>query len=128
MKAVMRVLTAIIFMAISLPVAAQQAPLAPQVRQLTVDDAVRLALENNLGIRVARIDPQIEDLSVALARAAWHPTLTSTLQRARTDSPSNSFLSGADTKISDSRLNSNVGIQKMTPWGGRYNIGWDGSR
>src|ERR1044071_9453813 len=97
MKAVMRVLTAIIFMAISLPVAAQQAPLAPQVRQLTVDDAVRLALENNLGIRVARIDPQIQDLSVALARAAWIPSLTTTVQKASTESPANSFLSGGQS-------------------------------
>ena len=32
------------------------------MRRLTVEEAVRLALENNLGIRVARIDPQIEDL------------------------------------------------------------------
>jgi outer membrane protein TolC len=101
---------------------------AAEPRRLTVDEAVGLGLENNLGIRVARIDPQIEDVSVAQARAAWHPTLTSTLQKASTDSPSNSFLSGADTKISDSRLNSNVGVQKMTAWGGRYNIGWDSSR
>ncbi len=101
---------------------------AAEPRRLTVEEAVRLALDNNLGIRVARIDPQIEDLGVAEARAAWHPTLTSTLQSASTDSPSNSFLSGAATKTSDTRLNSNVGVQKLMPWGGRYNIGWDSSR
>ena len=46
--------------------AAAQAP-ASVVRRLTVEEAVRLSLENNLGIRVARIDPQIQDLSVAQA-------------------------------------------------------------
>ena len=42
-----------------------------QVRRLTVDDAVRIALDNNLGIQVARIDPLIQDVAVAEARAAW---------------------------------------------------------
>jgi len=98
------------------------------LRRLTVDEAVRLALENNLGIRAARIDPQIGDLGIAEARAAWHPMLTSTVQSASVDSPSNSFLSGADTRISDDRLNTNVGVAQSLPWGGRYNVGWDSSR
>ena len=102
---------------------------APAVRRLTVEEAVRLSLENNLGIRVARIDPQLQDLSVAQARAAWSPTLTSTLQGASTDSPSNSFLSGAQgSKTSDDRISSNVGIAQALPWGGSYNIGWDSVR
>lgn len=108
--------------------AAAQAP-APEVRRLTMEAAVRIALENNLSVRVARIDPQIQDLSVAQAHAAWSPTLTSTFQGASTDSPSNSFLSGAQgTKTSDARFNSNVGVEQTLPWGGRYNIGWDGAR
>ena len=90
---------------------------------------MRLALENNLGIRVARIDPQIEDLGVAQARAAWYPTLTSTLQSASTDSPNNSFLSGADgTKTSDARVQHERRRRQTLPWGGRYNVGWDSSR
>jgi outer membrane protein TolC len=101
---------------------------APEVRRLTIDEAVRLALENNLGVRAARIDPQIEDLAVVQARAAWHPILTSTLQGASTDSPSNSFLSGAETRISDDRLNTNFGVGQALPWGARYNVGWDSSR
>jgi outer membrane protein len=101
---------------------------ATETRRLTVEEAVRLALENNLGVRVARIDPQVEDLGVAQARAAWFPTLTTTLQSAGTDAPSNSFLSGADDRISDGRFNTNVGVQQTLPWGGRYNVGWDSSR
>jgi outer membrane protein TolC len=115
-------------MAMVLALAPPAAAQSPEVRRLTAEEAVRLALENNLGIRVARIDPQIQDLGVARARAAWYPTLTSTLQSASTDSPSNSFLSGADTKTSDDRLNTNVGLQQSLPWGGRYSVGWDSSR
>jgi outer membrane protein len=119
---------AMMVMAMVLGVAAVASAQADDVRRLTVDEAVRLALENNLGIRVARIDPLIQDLGVAQASAAWHPTLTSTLLGAGTDSPSNSFLSGADTKTSDNRFNTNLGVQQTLPWGGRYNIGWDASR
>jgi outer membrane protein len=108
--------------------ASAQAPVS-EVRRLTVEEAVRIALENNLGVRVSRIDPQIEDLSVAQAQAAWSPTLTSTFQGVSTDSPSNSFLSGAQgTKTSDERLNTNIGVEQTLPWGGRYNVGWDSSR
>src|SRR5918994_3084 len=68
---------------------------APQMRRLTADEAVKLALENNLGIQVAQITPRVEDLSIAAARGAWAPTFNTTLQTASTESPNNSFLSGA---------------------------------
>ncbi|HEY6359533.1 MAG TPA: TolC family protein [Vicinamibacterales bacterium] len=102
---------------------------APQVRRLTVDEAVRLALENNLGIQVARITPAVEDLNVAAARGAWAPTFNTTLRSASIESPSNSFLSGAQGRsISDATFLTNVGVQQALRWGGRYTIGWDSVR
>src|SRR5688572_7951610 len=65
----------------------QQAPAAGQpaadgrpVRRLTADEAVKLAVENNLGIQISRLDPQIEDLNVAAARGAWAPAFNSLFQ------------------------------------------------
>ena len=79
-----------------LPAALQQAAATgTQVRRLTADEAVRLAAENNLGILIARFDPQIENLNVVQARRAWTPTLNSSLQQNSNTSPPNSFLSGA---------------------------------
>jgi outer membrane protein len=102
---------------------------APQVRRITVDEAVRLALENNLGIQVAQITPRVEDLNVAAARGAWAPTFNTTLQSASTETPNNSFLSGAQgASISDARFLTNVAMQQALPWGGRYSVGWDGTR
>jgi outer membrane protein TolC len=102
---------------------------AQEVRRLTVDDAVRLALENNLGIQVAQINPRLEDLSIAEARGAWTPSFNSTLQSGHTESPSNSFLSGAQgTSITDQRLVTNLGVGQALPWGGSYSVGWDTSR
>ena len=51
---------------------AQPAP-AGVVRRVSMDDAVRLALEQNLDIQVNRLNPQISDLDIAQARAAWTP-------------------------------------------------------
>src|SRR5688500_175124 len=39
------------------------------IRRLTMNEAVETALENNLGIRVARLEPEIQDAGVAQARA-----------------------------------------------------------
>ncbi|MBI2189661.1 MAG: TolC family protein [Acidobacteria bacterium] len=99
------------------------------VRRLTIDDAVRLALEHNLGVQVARLDPQIEDLGVAQAQAAWFPSVTSTVQGQSIDTPNASFLSGAlGPKITDERISTNVGLAQTLPWGGAYSVGWDSSR
>ena len=114
------------------PAAAQTSGItapADAVRRLTIDDAVSLALDNNLGIQVARFNPQIQDLAVAEAHAAWAPTFTTTLQGSNTDLPNTSFLSGGQgDKTTNGRLASNVGVSKPTPWGGSYTVGWDSTR
>jgi outer membrane protein len=111
------------------------APLAvatgDQVRPLTIDEAVRLALDNNLGIQIARFNPQVQDLSVALARSAWVPSFTTVVQGASTSTPNSGFLSGATTgqnKTTTGRMLSNVGLLQQTPWGGSYSVGWDSTR
>src|SRR5687767_9993384 len=47
------------------------------VVQLSADEAVRMALENNLGIQAERLSPQINTLNVSQARAAYAPVLFS---------------------------------------------------
>jgi outer membrane protein len=102
---------------------------AASVRRLTIDEAVQMALENNLGVQIARMDPPIQDFGVAEARAAWFPTFTTAVQTSNTDTPNNSFLSGAlGPKTSDARVNTNVGIGQALPWGGTYSVGWDSTR
>jgi hypothetical protein len=65
-------------LAISLQNAAAQTAAQPpteSVRRLSIDEAVALALEQNLGIRIQRIDPQIQDVGIAQARSFWAPSL-----------------------------------------------------
>lgn len=99
------------------------------VRRLTMNEAVESALQNNLGVRVARLEPDVQDARVAEARAAWVPTFTSVVQGGGTDTPNNSFLSGAlGPKTSDRRVSTNVGVGQTLPWGGTYSVGWDSVR
>lgn len=110
------------------PAAQQAATAAGDVRRLTADEAVRLAAENNLGIQVARFDPQIENLNVLQARAGWAPTVVSSMQQNSTSSPPNSFLSGAQGSLNNDQFTATTEIQQQLPWGGNYAIGWDSAR
>src|SRR5512140_1325367 len=73
------------------PATQQTAPL----RRLSVDDAVKLALEQNLSLQVQRLNPQIQDLAVAQVKTVWTPTISTTISNANSTSPVSSFLSGA---------------------------------
>jgi len=113
------------------PVAPLAAAAGEQERSLTIDEAVRLALDNNLGIQIARFNPQVQDLSVALARSAWTPSFTTVIQGASAATPNSGFLSGATTgqnRTTTGRMLSNVGLFQPTPWGGSYSLGWDSTR
>src|SRR5688572_19910826 len=100
----------------------QAAATTAQVRRLTAEEAVRQAAENNLGIQIARYDPQIEDLNVAEARTGWTPTFSSALQQNSQASPPNSFLSGAQTTLESDQFSTSSDVQQLLPWGGSYAI------
>jgi len=108
-------------------VAAQTAPAGP-VRPLTVDDAVRLALEQNLDLQVERVNPRISDLSIALARTAWTPAISTTLTTTGRDAPVNSFLSGAPDKVTSGLFSTGVTARQAFLWGGNASFSWDSSR
>lgn len=109
------------------PPAQPPAPAGP-VRSLSLTDAVQLALEQNLGVRVERISPQIQQEAVLLAEAAWRPTFTSNFAYNSTDTPPDSFLSGAQRTLKTDFFQGTAGVQQLLPWGASYTFGWDGSR
>ena len=111
-----------------LPAASVQPPTAP-IRRLSVDEAVALALENNLGIRSERYSPQIQDMVVADARSVWLPNLSFDVLRDNAVNPSATFLDGVDTQVIDKLFNNVFAVNQQMPWaGGSYAAAWDGSR
>ena len=120
------VLAAGVVCAVSSPALAQGQTAG--VRKLSVDDAVRLAVEQNLGIQIERLNPQIQDVAVAQARSYWVPTLSSTLQNNSQNSPSTSFLSGGQSKITDSKFSTQFGMNQVLPTGANYSLAWNSAR
>jgi outer membrane protein TolC len=99
------------------------------VRRLTADEAVKLAIENNLGIQISRLDPQIEDLNVLSARTAWAPAFNTQFQNNSLQRPSANIYTGSnEANFKQDVFTSNFGIQQTLPWGGLYDVGWDNSR
>ena len=123
------VTTAALLTLVAGSVAAQTAP-DRAVRRLSVDEAVRQALEHNLGIQVAKVAPQLQDLTIAQTLTAWSPSLTATGSTSGTDTPNSSFLSGGSgDAINDHRLAGNVGIRQATKFhGASVALGWDNTR
>jgi outer membrane protein len=103
---------------------------APQTRRLTIEEAVKLALENNLGIQIARYDPQRDDYSIAQAKAAWVPSFQNTFQKDSQASPNNSFLAGGiGGKTTNASVSNSTGVNQLLPkGGGNYSLSWDASR
>jgi outer membrane protein len=113
----------------TLPAAAVQAAQgSAPVRRLSVDDAVKLALEQNLGIQVERINPQIQDLTIAETRSSWAPTLTTNIASGSTDSPVTSAFAGGQNLVNDGRFETSFGVQQLLPTGANYSVSWDSTR
>ena len=98
---------------------------------LTVDDAIERALDRNLDIAVERLNPQLQDLSIAEANAAFAPNLSSNFDLGRSVTPSRSQLDGrlSQLPVNTETGAAGVGIEQATRWyGGRYTLNWDNGR
>jgi outer membrane protein len=100
----------------------------PAERRLTIADAVALAIEQNADLEVVRLDPQIQDLTIAQTRAAWAPSINSSFRGLNQNSPPSSFLSLGQAKTTDTNQQYGVGFGGLTRWGGSYNTNWNNSR
>jgi outer membrane protein TolC len=87
---------------------------------LSLDEAIRLALDRNLDISVQRLNPQTFDFSLANLRAVYKPTLTSTVTQQSQTTPSTQTTSGGNvgTGILSDTTTFNGGLAQSLAWGG----------
>jgi outer membrane protein TolC len=106
------------------------APGPPVTVALTLDEAVELALERNLDIAVQRLNPQLQDVAVASARAYYNPTLTSTFSRAESsNAPTNQLqVSEGGGGVVSNTLTYNGGLTQNLPWGSSIQTTLNNSR
>ena len=100
--------------------AIQAAPGSTGVVRLTLDEAVKAALEHNLNIAVARLNPQINDLAYASIASAFKPALTSQLATQSQSTPSTNTIAGGtlSTPVVAGLTTFNGGVAQNLKWGG----------
>ncbi len=95
---------------------------------LTLEDAIARALEMNLDLQTARLNPEIQDLSLRSAEAVFGPTFSTTIGHNNSSQQSTSQLDGG-ARTSTQRQTLNSSISKTLPWyGGRLSANFNNSR
>jgi outer membrane protein TolC len=112
------------------PVRAQTPPPVAQadIRRIGIDEAVALALENNLDLQVERINPQVQDFTIAQASTNYTPVFNTNINWNDQTQPPASLLAGNASQIVGNNANYNFGFGALTKWGGNYNLAWNNGR
>ena len=106
----------------------QQAPTGPAL-PLSMEQAVAMALENNLGLKSERLNPEIAAHQIAAARSFYLPFAQSSLSRNSTKQQGQRNADGTETVPSSTRLSGNASLSQNLPWyGGGVSATWFGNR
>jgi outer membrane protein TolC len=105
------------------PIAAQDQP----VLELSLDEAVARALENNVDIAVQRYSPESSDQTVREARGAFDPLFTSTLTKTSSTDPARNVFAGADTVETDVTV-FNFGFSGLLKTGASYTVDFNNAK
>ena len=100
-------------------------------KQLTLDEAVQFALERNLDIKVQRLNPELQDIALASAKAFYAPSLTSAFNNASSvGTPVNQLqVSSGGRGVTSDRLNYNAGVSQNVKWfGGNFSAAFNNNR
>lgn len=99
-----------------------------RVQRISIDEAVALALENNLDLQVDRIAPQVQDLTVAQVRTNYTPDFQSSITLTDQTQPPFDILSGNVNQLVSTNNRYNFGFGGLTRFGSTYSVGWNNSR
>lgn len=91
------------------------------VVQLTLDEAVKLCLDRNLSIAVARLNPPTFDGSIAALRSTYWPQFASLLSQQSLENPPATSLVGVPagaSGVTTTTTTFNGGFTQNVPWGG----------
>jgi len=94
---------------------------------LSLTEATKIALENNIAIAIQNIQEENTRLNVSSARAAYDPTLSiSALSFSRTVGYTTDFFGNLADNTSDTQNLSGVTVRKRFLWGGNASVGLTG--
>ncbi len=106
----------------------QSAPQGPTL-SITMEDAVKMALESNLGLAADKLGPEIQAQVLAASKAFYNPLFTTAVSRFNSESAPTSFLDSNATSVSASTNRFSAGLSQQLKWyGGNYQVSWGGNR
>jgi len=99
-----------------------------QTVALTLEDAVRRAIDHNPDLSIVRLGTEVEAAQVGASQSVYAPVFSTTLGRSSIVTPPSNFLlgtSGVDTRD----WFSSTGVRQRVPWGsGTWSVSWDAAR
>ena len=105
-------------------------PAAAQVEtlELTLDEAVRRAVEHNPDLAFVQLGTEVEAARVGESRGAFVPVFSSQLGRSSIATPAANLFSG-DAGVDVDEWFSSTGVRQRLPWGsGTWSVSWDTAR
>ena len=95
---------------------------------LSIDQAVAMALESNLGLKAERLNLDISSESIALAKSAFLPQVSGSIGRQRSRYQPSDFTQGT-SDISTTGVTGGITFgQNLPGYGGNYVVAWNGNR
>jgi outer membrane protein TolC len=94
-------------------------------KALSLEDCILKAMENNLGIAIEVLNPELADISVSKAQEKFIPSLSFNYNKRDTNSASYSFLDASD-QVSTITDNYSAQISQLIPTGASFSITLDG--
>ncbi len=76
---------------------------------------MKLALQQNLGIQIERLNPELQDYTIAQALANYTPIFGGGVNYTNQDQPPSSFLSGSDDTITSTNFGGNAQLAEALP-------------
>jgi outer membrane protein len=96
--------------------------------QLTLDEAVRRAVENNPDLAIVRLGTEVEAARVGESQGVFSPVFSTVLGRSSNVTPPSNVLLG-DRGVDVHDWFSSTGVRQRLPWGGAsWSVSWDTSR
>jgi len=116
LKKTLVILTLLIFLAPAFSTAQQE-----KAFSFSLEDCILKAMENNLGLAVQVLSPELADISVAMAKEKFMPQLSFSYDKTNNNSASYSWLDAAD-KVTTNYSSYSAQINQLIPTGGTFSI------